>query len=288
MDKYVKITKEFGTGYVLQGVSLLTAFLLFSLLTRHLSVKEFGFYSIILVSLNLMLGMMNMGLPNFIQRDLTGRTDKYKHKKFSTINTFYMIMIAVYIVAFLIFQLFNQNLVDKALVTYLFISLIFAYYSSLFASYLLSRTELIKSKILSYLIADSWYLLVIIYAAIFKTLNINRIFLIKAMAVLLATAIVLTIIKDKKRLFRLNIDQNYLIKALQYGLPFIPILIAQWVITASDRYLIKIFETNLEVGYYAYIYSLVVFVSMAGKQISSTLTTYMIEASNQKKIAGML
>ncbi len=281
MEKYKKITREFGVGYLLQALLLLSGFFVFPILTRMLSVKDYGFYSLILISIFLVVGIMNMGLNRFIERDLTGKSEKYKLRSFSSMNSFYVFIIFLASLLFLIFFKLN-TFIDSFLLVYLFFSVIFAYYSMLLISYIRSRKELIKSNFFTYLLGDFWYILIIVYAFIFKTFDISTLFLLKAVLLFVSISILLIFIDNKRMLFKFNINKQYILKGLKFGLPFLPLLIAQWVITASDRYLIKLFNSNLELGFYSFIYTLVALISISGRQIITTLNIYIVEAYNKK------
>lgn len=281
MWKYEKITKEVGVGYILQALFLLSGFFVFPILTRILSVKEFGFYSLLLVSISLLINIMNLGLNRFIERDLTGKSENYKLRRFSSVNSFYLLIILLVSLLFLIFFKLN-TFIDPALLVYLFFSVIFAYYSMLLISYLRSRTEIIKSKFFTYLLGDFWYILIIVYTFIFKTFNVSTLFLLKSFLLFISILILLIFIDNKRIIFKFNINKKYLLKGLKFGLPFLPLLIAQWVITASDRYLIKLFNSNLELGFYSFIYTLVALISISGRQIITTLNMYIVEAHNKK------
>ncbi len=284
MDKYKKISWEFFTSYLLQGLSVLLGFLAFPIITRYLTVKEYGFYSVLIVTFTLIISSIDFGLKNFIQRDLTSKSEKYKLNKMSIFNTFFLITSGIYILLFVIFQIINYIFlsIDMYLVTYFFFSMIFANYFGIFSFYLTSRIELIKSKILNFLNADLWLIILIVFIIFSSKLTIKSIFIIKLLASVLSLIFIILIIKNKNKIFTFKFNKKYLVKALEYSFPFVPMLISQWVITASDRYLIKIFSNNTQLGYYSYIYTLVAFISITGKQISSILLTYIIEAKNKK------
>jgi O-antigen/teichoic acid export membrane protein len=52
-------------------------------------------------------------------------------------------------------------------------------------------------------------------------------------------------------------------RMLSFGLPFFPVLLAVWVIDASDRYLIELLRTRDEVGYYSLAYRVAAIMQIA-------------------------
>jgi O-antigen/teichoic acid export membrane protein len=51
-----------------------------------------------------------------------------------------------------------------------------------------------------------------------------------------------------------DVSRGLLRQMLAFGLPFVPVLLCGWVIDASDRYLLEIFRTRDEVGFYSLAY----------------------------------
>ncbi|MHA1679122.1 MAG: lipopolysaccharide biosynthesis protein [Promethearchaeota archaeon] len=281
MNRYLKIIDEFKTNYILQVLSIVIGISLFIVLTRYLDVKEYGIYSLIVVSLPILRGIISLGLTNFVQRDLTGKSEKYKLKNFAKINTVYLFISFIFIFIFILLKVFNIIFVSALIDFYIFVILIFTFNSSLLISYFISKLELIKSNILKYLQSNLWSFFIIIYALFSHVLDLEFIFLIKLISIIFIFFLILFLSKNKKKLFKVKFDKKYLFSGLNFGVPLIFIMIAQWVITASDRYIINFFFDVVQVGYYSYIYSLIFFIFTASSQTSSVLSIYMIESKNK-------
>jgi len=282
---YKKISSELGVLYFFQIFAIIIGFFIFPLLTRYLTIEDYGIYSLLIITINLTTSILSLGLNNFIQRDLTGKTDTYKKNKFSIINSFYLVNIVILSILFLIFLLINKkiNIINEILAIYLFFSIIIIYYSNIFIAYINSQLKIKKASIHAHLLIEGWYVPIILLGIILNNLNVNLIFLLKSLTSLSVFILIILSIKKIKRLFKFNLDKVYLKKALIYGFPFIPIIIAQSIITASDRYFIKILSTNINLGYYAYMYTLVAFIATMGSQINNVLKHYLIEAKNKKQ-----
>jgi O-antigen/teichoic acid export membrane protein len=58
-------------------------------------------------------------------------------------------------------------------------------------------------------------------------------------------------------------SRNLLRRMLAFGLPFFPVMLAAWIIEASDRYLLEVFRTREEVGWYALSYRIAAVMQIA-------------------------
>jgi O-antigen/teichoic acid export membrane protein len=85
---------------------------------------------------------------------------------------------------------------------------------------------------------------------------------------LLANAIsagaVLVLLVPEIRLALIRMPSAPLLRQmLSFGLPFFPVLLSGWFIDASDRYLLELFRTTAEVGYYSLAYRVAMIMSIA-------------------------
>jgi O-antigen/teichoic acid export membrane protein len=69
-----------------------------------------------------------------------------------------------------------------------------------------------------------------------------------------AAGILAALLLEHPRDLRGHVSGELLRQMLAFGLPFFPVLLCSWVIDASDRYLLEIFRTRDEVGFYSLAY----------------------------------
>lgn len=65
-----------------------------------------------------------------------------------------------------------------------------------------------------------------------------------------ALAVLVVLLPDYRFVFKARASVSLLREMLSFGVPFFPVLLSAWVIEAADRYLIGLYRSHAEVGYY--------------------------------------
>jgi O-antigen/teichoic acid export membrane protein len=112
MQLYKKIVKQVSGVYLIKILDFLLAFIFFIVLSRTLSKYEFGLYSILTISMVLLSSFICFGLTNFLVKDLAGKKEELKVKRFSEIFSFLLISDFVLILIFAIGSYFILNFLD--------------------------------------------------------------------------------------------------------------------------------------------------------------------------------
>lgn len=287
MNEYRKVSLEIANSYFLQGLSILIGLIIIPLLTRKLSTAEYGFYSLLMTTINVITSFVGLGIGNFIIRDLTGKEKKYQSEKKNIILSFAILNCIIYLILFIIFQIFNyQNQwIDIKLVSFIF-GIIISYYITNLTIYILkSNLKIIPSNILAFISGDLWLTIPIIYIAIFKQINVIKLIEFKfELSILLLSAVIYYNLKE----FKFNFNKKYYYDALRYGTPFLLLTISQIILTSSDRYFLKYYSGNESIAYYSLIYSIMGIISLLGQQIISILSNYSIREKNKDNINSLI
>ncbi len=283
IKEYKKITKHITGVYLIKTVDFILAFIFFVILSRFLSQKQFGIYSILNVSLLILSGLLGFGLAEFIVRDLTGKREAIKKERFRQIFTFIFWTIIIIITLLILFAYLILSYLDY---TELFFPIFVVIFCSgiivigrLIIHYLHSKKNIIGATLLDFLFRTMWVLPLILF--IF-TLTINTIFLTRFLYSIILFFIVIYYFKWKKLRFLGRINKNYIKKALIFGIPISTLMLSQSIITASDRYILGFFHSATQVGYYAYIYRILNFIMVFSIfAVSTTIYPYIVESYNK-------
>jgi len=104
MNLYSKIIKQTGFLYFTTILSLIFSPILVIILTRTLTVSEYGVYSIIAVSLTTLVFVLELGIPQYIMTRLTGIEKNEKASRFFSIYFFEGVFVLLMLVLIFIFQ----------------------------------------------------------------------------------------------------------------------------------------------------------------------------------------
>lgn len=233
--------------------NILTPFATFLILpfyTNNLDVKEIGLF----YSMNTMYVIMIVILGSFFEKSLMRHYfDFNENIKLFYSSIFYLM--TGYVIIILVLLLLSENLITQIFPSidfypYYFITIISA---SLFFLGIIPRIHMImnkKSKI--------YILIILIQIFINISLAVYSVLVLKNGALGLLEAVLYTnvcmglfyFIWIMKYLI-LKIDVKIINTTLKFGLPFIPALIAAWILNMSDRAMIDRFIGLEEVGIYS-------------------------------------
>lgn len=262
----------------------LSGIILLPILTRNLTIVDYGLWVQLTVTVNLVPIFVVMGLPSYsMVRFLAGEKDKRRIQ-----NGFYSIALVILISSLLVSSVFfifagqiSQILFagNSLIVKILSLMLIFASLNILFQYFFITFQQIKIYSILLCLKA----VMSILFVSLFIFLGKG---VIGAAAGLLCNEILFSLIAFSIILSEIGIifpEFTELRGYLQLSIPTIPGTLSYWVVDSSDRYLIGILVGTSAVGYYSPGYSLGAIVSMLAVPITSILTSALSKSYNEKK-----
>jgi len=286
MKQYKRITKQIGLIYGVQVFDFVLMFLLFVVLTRSLSEYGFGIYSLLNVTILFLTGLLGFGLNDFVIRDLAGKKESIKRKSFSQIFTFLSLVTLVGVILLITLGRFILNFLNyKAIFLPLAMAILCSVsivLGSITAHYAYAKKQAVKATFIESLLRSVWAL-PIIFLSFLYSLTINLIFLTKLIFTIVVIFCTILYFKKRKLKFFNRINKKYIKKALVFGIPLSTLVIFQWVITASDRYILGLFHSAVAVGKYSYIYSLLNFILVfSTSAIIMTIYPHIVENYNKE------
>lgn len=239
-----------------QMLASLSGIILLPILTKNLSIEDYGMWTQINVTIGMIPGLVMLGLPYTMVRFLPGLKKKEEIQE-----TFYSIFFVVLFtsgVASLLLYLFSGKIASRLFDNNILIVKILS---------LIVFTECLNNLLLNYLRAKEQikkYSLLILLNNIFQLLIISLFILmgkgilgatagllIKTVTLFIITAYnVISEIGIRKPLFK-NIKEY-----LNFGIPTVPGNFSNWIVNSSDLYVIGILLGTASVGYYSPGYSL--------------------------------
>jgi len=261
----IRHTLIYGSGYVTMA---LVSAILIPVYTHHLTPSAFGLLALMLVLYGLMKQVYDLGFTNSVARfffDCKGdRADDDLRRMRSTSTLFLVLYGGVLTASLWVFagdwahiltgDGTNANLVRIVAVT------------------LYAETLAIVPLTLIRMQERSTLYVSITVVRLIATVVLSVIFVAAlswgVRGALLANAIsagaVLVLLFPEIRLALIRMPSAPLLRQmLSFGLPFFPVLLSGWFIDASDRYLLELFRTTAEVGYYSLAYRVAMIMSIA-------------------------
>ncbi|MBS3135510.1 oligosaccharide flippase family protein [Candidatus Woesearchaeota archaeon] len=287
MDYYRKIGNQISWVYVIKIADFSIMLALFAILTRFLSKDDFGLYSLLNVSILLLTGILSLGLPDFIVRTFTGKKEDEKRQAFRQVFCLSCIISLISTIVLLFLTYFVLEALKLSTI-FLATSLVilcsgFIVIGSIVEAYIYSEKNTVKSKLLSVSLRSFWALPVIILA-LSDAIGLNMIFATRLIFTILVLICVFTYLRSMNFKFIQKIDWSYAKKALLFGIPLATLVVSQWAITATDRYMLGWFHSAASVGNYSFVYTLLDFIFVfSTSAISLVLYPYIVEEYNHGK-----
>lgn len=276
-------------------VVLISPFFIF-ILTRNLSIIDFGVYSLLAISIDIVIVILDMGLPSFITTRLSGINIKTKISYFFSIYLFETLLLAGFLCFFMIPTIQNAFLGIFGLEQYSFafkialLIIVIGTFIRLNSSYFASKQHLGIVSLLEFMLKCSWVLMIILFFSLFKVITIEWVFSFWLIGMLLTFFVAWYLMKSDLLLFlkKPHFNLDALKKGIIFALPLIVFNIGSYVIAMSDRYMISFFLGNEIVAFYSLASSITLIIISVGTIVPSIIYPYLAELWNKKKDYNVL
>jgi O-antigen/teichoic acid export membrane protein len=256
MHEYELFAKRIGLVGLANLLAYFSGILLLPVLTKTLSIEEYGIWAQIMVTIGLIPSIVMLGLPYTMVRFLAGSRERNDIQE-GFYSIFFIILIIGIVSSFLLFfsseltatLLFNNNvLIAKILSLIILVECLNSICLNFFRTFqqirkyslIMCIQTLLNMLLVSYFVLSGYG---ITGAAIGVLIAKGLIFITMGLIIISAIG------------FRIPEFRN-IKDYLEFGLPTVPGNLSSWVVTSSDRYIIGIFLGTAYVGLYAPGYAL--------------------------------
>ena len=288
---YHRILKQLFFSYFVNIIVFIIVPLGTVVLSRGLSLVDFGVYSLFFIWWNIGLQICPLGFQMFIRNYLPGRSSS---EQYTVVGSLFRVLFLVWIFALFTGIFFIEKFLSLLhLQGYFFemILVLIAVFISILAfvvhGWITARQELEFASFLFGVNSTVWIILSVIEFLLFGKLVLWHVTAYWIFGVSLQ--LVLSLLKFGKEsrflIFPFNIDFSFVKNALYFGLPLTPLIVSQWLLTTFDRSLLSLYKGNEVLGLYALAYALVSIVASFGNIVVNIFYPYVAQANNagQKK-----
>ncbi|MDY6853829.1 MAG: oligosaccharide flippase family protein [Thermodesulfobacteriota bacterium] len=245
-----KNTFLYGIGY---GFTQLGNFLLLPLFARYLTIEEFGIMALLLVFCSIVGIVQELGIRIALTRFYFDFKEERLKRDIIGTSLIMMHLSSVLILAILLpaSEFLSYVVLETKEYGHLFILAILSLYFDAFFNFHLTFLR-IKDRPRQFIVQSLFkmflFLSVTFFLVVSKTRALAGVFEAR-LIVALATFLVSHILILKETPIRFN--KYFVCDLLKFGLPFVPANILSFILTSSDRYLLRLFGSLQEVGLYA-------------------------------------
>ncbi len=284
VEKFSKISSQVGFNYFTIIAQILLAPLLVALLTRTLSVSEFGVYSLLMVFVFFAVSFLELGLSQFVITKLSGVEPVKRAGLFGALLKFEVLFIGVMLLIFVLsplsmFFLDITNLENYMAELRVGVLIIFAAtVVRLFNSYFKATKHINVANTLDLVFNKGWALILLLVWALYRKFTLMQVFEIWLLGAVIAFLISAYYAKELWQQITAKIDFGFVKTALIYSAPLIIMIISNWFIAMSNRYVLNFYTTTAIVGIFSVAYSLMGVVTTFSTTISQVIQPYFTEA----------
>ena len=279
------LVKRIGLTGLASLVVALSPVILLPILTKILTIREYGIWSLILVTASFVPLVVLLGLPNSMVRFLAPVKNKDEIRE--GYYSIALVVLGAGVVSSFLLLLFERsiaaNLFGNNRTVALLLPLItfVAAYNYVPQTYFRTFQQAKRYSIVSFLQAASYVILVGAFvvvglglagAAFAYLINLLLIALISTYYVLRDIGVTVPRFADLKAY-------------LKYGLPLVPSSVSSWALGVSDRYIITFFLSVAWVGYYSPGYQLGWTISLLATPLTILVPTALYEHYDANRIA---
>jgi len=254
MSNIIKVLFKQSFLYSIGSSALqLASFLLVPLYARYLTPSEFGVQALFVILISILSLSIDLGIKSSISRVYYDYTTDLE-KRIFTGNAFAFTNILGIIIIAICFAFDRQATVfltgsDRYVLIYRYVlyDIFFTNSFQIYLAFLRVRNKPYKYIAFSVGKLIAILLLTIYYVAV-KKQGLTGLFKASAFASLILYLITLPLVM---RGSKLSANTKMLKNMIAFGLPFVPAGIFSFIITSSDRYILKLFSDLQEVGQYA-------------------------------------
>ncbi len=271
----MKLIRQIAFTFFTNAIILLSAPIRVILLTRSLSIEDYGKLSLLIVTVNLFSYMTTFGLDQYFIGQLPLMRNEDRQTYIKSIFIFSLAVSLVLIAMFFMYSLQWQDIYAKHFLL-LSLLMIVSLYSFLTIQYVYSEGQLYKYNILIFLKNVPWILLLAIFYFL-NSLTIENI-LYLWLSCLFGVAVIGSIGLMTKEILKASFSLRKIMKALKYSLPLFPFLVGPLMMVALDRYILAYYFSTIEVALYTVAYMVIDTVFSALGAVSTTVFPHFVKS----------
>jgi O-antigen/teichoic acid export membrane protein len=272
--------KQMAVTLVFRIINMVVAFAYAIIVARALMVSEYGSLSLINVLIMFLVYICGLQLHTFISARIPGKSEKKSLIYLKSLWVFEIV--AVIVIGIICYFLKQFNLIKELeYFWYIFFILLLQLIGMDMMRYFFARKKILLANILKTLLEAIPRIIIISFFVVGIGINILKILIV--LIIFKFFAVITGFLFLNPLLF---LKTSFKIPLIKYGILFsFPMLVTavmQYLTNFGDRWIIKYFWSNYEVGIYSFAYNLSFkLFGVTGGIVTAVLYPYMAEAYNR-------
>jgi O-antigen/teichoic acid export membrane protein len=285
VSDYELLVKRTGLTALANLVVSLSPIVLLPILTKILTIQEYGIWALIVVTASLVPMLVTLGLPNAMIRFLAPvkNNDDIREGYYSIA----LVVLGAGFIASLILLLFEQSIATSLLGNNRTVALLLPLITFV-ASYSIVPGTYFRTFQQAKRYSTVMFLQAVLYVTLVAAFVVLGLGLAGAALGYLITLLLVALISTYYVLRDIGVTMpsfSELKAYLKYGLPFVPSGVSSWALSVSDRYIITFFLGVAWVGYYSPGYQLGNMIGLLAMPFTILVPTALYQHYDANRIA---
>ncbi|MCX6709517.1 MAG: oligosaccharide flippase family protein [Candidatus Woesearchaeota archaeon] len=282
-EHYRKISGQTAFSMFFGVLSVIIMAVGMPVLTRGLSMADYGAYSIISVTVIILTVILDIGLPQYFLAKFAGMREEREKRVFSSLLFFNTAIIIAFSAIVLIPG------INRAVLSFLRLSdyenefrigiLIFVLGGifRLFSSKMSADRRIERAGIAGFLYNSLWLVLISLFFVIFGKFTLINAMLIWLLGTFASAIFAVMSSRGFLPESTRTIDVDEIKKALKFTLPLLVVLACSWLIDSFSKYFLNYYSTKENVAIFSFAYGLVGALLTISTVITSTIFPHISE-----------
>ena len=288
-EKYLRLSGQIGISYFFNLLIILFQPLLISLLTRVLTVEEYGVYSLLFTTISILSVILRLGLVDFIRTKVPGMREEVRARNLFTLLSFSFLTITTVCLLLFFFRTTIISFLGIQNIPFVWTIalgiIIFTTLNDLIDVYLISIQKISVGSSAIFFTRSLWVMLLLLTFSFFGRFSLYQVFILWFWGALGSLLFACFLIRKEIALFirKKDIDFQLLRSAIFFSLPLVLMVFFSFIIDASDRYILNYYLGKSAVAVYSLAYGLVTMIASLPLIFQSTIAPYLAEKWNLKE-----
>ncbi|MFH1409376.1 MAG: polysaccharide biosynthesis C-terminal domain-containing protein [Nanoarchaeota archaeon] len=291
---HLTLPRQLGLSYLSLGISLILGPFLIFLMTRTLSLTEYGVYTLLASVVTLSGVIFDLGISQYLITKLPGMKQKTKWRIQASILYLHLIFVLVLLVFSFTPSLFNfliSVIKIQGYETEFSFALFVAAGSIIFRvcnSFLIANKRL-EFKALTDILPNMVLAVMLTFIYIlFNSLTVISLMVIWLFGFLTAAVLGVVYLRMRNEFRFSSLSFNDAKNGYLFSLPLLPAIVGEWSVILVNRFFLNAWHGAETVALFALAYALVMIVNTVGNAVTNVLYPHIAERWNQKKDANFL
>lgn len=248
----MNVLGSFGIVFLLNILEYIISPFTTMLITKSLSVSDYGIYSLLLSMSGLIFSFFTLGLSQYNCKIIPGREEDEQYEVLGQSISYEFISALIGVVFLCLF--YQKKIDNKVIILFFIIKTLLSVIINEIIRFFGYQKKNVTKSIISFIDSKLWFV-PLLFLFLLKKVEISNIFIVQGFNSVIVLIICLFLLNSESLLKNLPIRKKFLTNVIKCSISFVFIDIGMYLLEMASRYILSIEATMESVGYFSFAYS---------------------------------